>query len=97
MTDGPFLHRLTDGTLLMLWSTFIGGQYAQCLVRFADGEIGMDFVHLLPLVTSDGGHGMIFRGGEKLYLTYHSPNQTDHERPHFVEIEESEHTISLKG
>ena len=81
VTDGPFMYRTKDGELLMLWSTFIKGQYAECLVKFAGREIGADFVHLAPMIDDDGGHGMIFGNGEKLYLTFHSPNQRDMERP----------------
>lgn len=96
ITDGPFMYRTKAGELLMLWSTFIKGQYAECLVRFTDGELGMSFEHLDPILDNDGGHGMIFKGGDKLYLTFHSPNQTDYERPCFIEIEDNGHNISIK-
>lgn len=96
ITDGPFMYRTKAGELLMLWSTFIKGQYAECLVRFTDGELGMSFEHLDPILDNDGGHGMIFKGGDKLYLTFHSPNQTDYERPCFIEIEDNGYNISIK-
>lgn len=95
ITDGPFMFRTKDGELLMIWSTFIKGNYAECAVRFAGGEIGEDFVHLEPIITSDGGHGMIFRKDGKLYLTYHTPNQTDYERPTFRLIEDMGNEIRL--
>lgn len=96
VTDGPFLHRLTDGTLLMLWSTFIKGQYAQCLVRFSDGTLGTRFEHLPPLIDNDGGHGMLFRGKDNLFLTYHSPNQSGYEHPCFVAVADVGNSISIK-
>ena len=96
ITDGPFMYRTKDDALLMLWSTFIKGKYAECLVRFTDGELSMNFEHLQPLLDDDGGHGMIFRSGDKLYLTFHSPNQTDYERPHFIEIEDTGDSIIIK-
>ena len=34
-----------------------------------------------PFVVYEGGHGMIFSDGKELYFTYHTPNQTDYERP----------------
>lgn len=89
VTDGPFLYRTKDGVLLMLWSTFIQGNYAECIVEFIDGEIGTSFRHLDPIITNDGGHGMIFRKGNQLMLTYHSPNQTGKERPVFKEIRDT--------
>lgn len=88
ITDGPFMYRTKSDELLMLWSTFIKDQYAECLVRFADGEIGTSFEHLEPLIDDDGGHGMIFSGKDKLYLTYHSPNTKGEEKPCFVGIED---------
>ncbi len=89
VTDGPFMFRAENNTLLMLWSTFIEGQYAECLVRFKDGSIKNAFEHLQPLIDNDGGHGMVFRAGERLFLTYHKPNRTGCERPHFVELKEA--------
>ncbi len=96
ITDGPFMFRTKTDELLMLWSTFIKGKYAECLVKFNNGELGMDFEHLAPLIDDDGGHGMIFSGDDKLYLTYHSPNQSGFEKPYFIEIEDKGNTISIK-
>lgn len=86
ITDGPFMYRTKDGTLLMIWSTFINHDYVECVTRYYDGTITGGFEHLDPLIVDDGGHGMIFSSGDKLYLTFHSPNQTDYERPRFIEI-----------
>ena len=96
ITDGPFMFRTEKGVLLMIWSTYIKGKYAECVVRFNDGELGMSFEHLPPLIDNDGGHGMIFRGGDKLYLTYHSPNTSGFEHPCFVEIEDKGDSIAVK-
>ena len=95
ITDGPFMYRTTNGTLLMLWSTFIKGNYAECLVRFSDGELGVNFEHLPPLIDNDGGHGMIFKGEDKLYLTYHSPNKKGYEHPCFIGVEDEGDTIVI--
>lgn len=88
ITDGPFMHTTKDGTLLMIWSTFIDEKYAECVVRFTDGKISGKFEHLEPLFKEDGGHGMLFESGDKLFFTYHTPNKTDYERPAFVEIKD---------
>ena len=96
ITDGPFMYRTKTGELLMLWSTFIKGKYAECLVKFTDGELNMNFEHLAPLIDDDGGHGMIFSGKEGLYLTYHSPNRSGHEKPCFVEIEDKGDSVCIK-
>lgn len=86
VTDGPFLYRTKTGTLLLLWSTFIDGKYAQCVARSESGRIDGPFVHLDPLMTSDGGHGMVFRAGGKLYLILHTPNRSGDERPCLTEL-----------
>lgn len=96
VTDGPFLYRTRTNELFMLWSTFIKGNYAECMVKFTDGKLGMNFEHLAPLIDDDGGHGMIFCSNETLYLTYHSPNKTGYEKPCFVEIEDKGDCIYIK-
>lgn len=86
VTDGCFLYRTKTGELMMIWSSFIKGKYAELLARFDGGEIGTNITHLPPLLDNDGGHGMIFQAEGKLYLTFHSPNQKGYERPAFTEI-----------
>lgn len=86
ITDGPFLYRTKEDELIMIWSTFINGKYAQCMAKSDNGEIDGTFIHLEPLITNDGGHGMIFQADNALYLTYHSPNTTNKERPIFKKI-----------
>lgn len=86
VTDGPFMFRTKDGALLLLWSTFPDGKYAECVARSDNGEIDGHFTHLPPLITNDGGHGMIFRAEDGLMLTYHSPNESLKERPVFRKL-----------
>lgn len=87
ITDGPFFHRAKDGALYMLWSSFVKGKYAECVVHFKDGELNMNFEHLPALLDEDGGHGMIFEGNGMTYFTMHAPNRIGYERPCFMEIE----------
>lgn len=97
ITDGPFMYRTKSGELLMLWSTFIKHKYAECLVRFKDGELGTDFEHLDPIIDNDGGHGMLFNDLEgNLILTYHTPNLSLYEHPHFVAAEDVGDSIVIK-
>ena len=88
VTDGPFMHRSKTGELFMIWSTFIKGKYAECVVKFKDGRLGADFEHMTPLLDNDGGHGMIFADGKQTYFTYHTPNVKGSERPMFRLIED---------
>ena len=96
VTDGPFMWRSSAGGLFMLWSTFINNQYAECVVRFNDGELSMNLDHLPPLNVSDGGHGMIFGASDgEVWLTYHMPNVSGFEHPHFTKLNVDEELVSI--
>ena len=89
VTDGPFLWRTEDGTLLLLWASFSGGGYTQGVAVSDNGDIDGHFAQISPLFEKDGGHGMVFRdNGGKLWLTLHSPNEHLQERPHFFPLQE---------
>lgn len=88
VTDGPFLYRKTDGTLIMIWSSFCGG-YITATAASDNGDITGNWTHLPGfLYDRDGGHGMIFRDKEGgLVLSVHAPNSGT-ERPVFIKIKE---------
>lgn len=96
ITDGPFMYRTVSGELLMIWSTFIHHKYAQCAAKSDNGDIDGNFIHLPPIITNDGGHGMIFKADDRIMLTFHTPNQTGLERPVFRELEDMGDTIKVK-
>jgi hypothetical protein len=90
VTDGPFLHRVADGSLVMLWSSFGVDGYAMGFARCASGSItGPWLQDDKPVWGADGGHGMLFRAFDgRLLMTLHQPNSTPNERPVFVPIDE---------
>ena len=91
VTDGPFLWRMADGTLAMLWASLSNSGYTQAQAVSESGEIGGPWRQVEPLFWQDGGHGMIFRGLDgRLLLTLHSPNEHLLERPHFFPVEEKD-------
>lgn len=95
VTDGPFLYRLQNGKLLMIWST-CSDRYLQCVATSGNGLIEGEWSHLEPLFTDNGGHGMIFRDlNGNLKLTLHCPNTQPLERPVFFSIEETANTIKI--
>lgn len=98
VTDGPFLHRLASGALIMLWSSTGTKGYAMGIARSETGDVtGPWKQDAEPLWAEDGGHGMIFRTFDaRLMLTFHRPNNTPAERPVFVEIEEIGDDIRIK-
>lgn len=90
VTDGPFLWRTADGTLLCLWASFSEGGYTEGVAVSDNGEIDGRFTQVDPLFMDDGGHGMVFRALDgQLYLTLHSPNAHLEERPFFHPIEDT--------
>ena len=89
VTDGPFMWRTPDGTLLCLWASFSDGGYTEAIAVSDNGEIDGKFIHIEPLFKRDGGHGMVFRAMDgQMYLTLHSPNRTPDERPVFRKLTE---------
>lgn len=82
----------------MLWSSIGSKGYAMGFSRSDNGQVSGLWQHYPePIWAEDGGHGMIFKTFEgQLMLTFHSPNQTPHERAVFVEIEEMYDGIQLK-
>ena len=95
VTDGPYMYRSKTGELFMLWSTFIDGKYAECLVKFNGGELGLSFKHKAPIIADDTGHGMIFSDEDQLYLTYHAPNTSGYEHPVFRKLNNCGDTFNL--
>ncbi|MEV7660427.1 glycoside hydrolase family 43 protein [Paenarthrobacter sp. NPDC089316] len=98
ITDGPFLHRLPSGNLIMLWSSFGDHGYAMGIARSESGTVlGPWTQEQEPLWGADGGHGMI---GRKLdgspFLTLHQPNKSPNERAAFFRLRELEETVVLE-
>ncbi len=97
VTDGPFMHRLKNGNLIMIWST-VDGKYYQCVCTSDNGKIDGEWSHLPTVFDDNGGHGMIFTGLDgELYLTLHCPNNQPDERPAFFKIQETDVSIELKA
>lgn len=92
VTDGPFMYKTSGGDLLMLWSSFgETGNYCIGTARSDNGKLSGRWIQSkMPIYEADGGHGMLFKIGGKLYLAIHTPNTTPDERPIFVAMEEFE-------
>ena len=86
VTDGPFLLRLADGSLGMLWSSLGKRGYAIGLaVSEGGGVLGPWCQETTPIFGEDGGHGMVFTDLEgKKRLAIHQPNAVPDERPVFL-------------
>lgn len=99
VTDGPFIHRTSDGSLLMLWSSMGRSGYAMGVARSTTGTVPGPWQQAdEPIWYEDGGHGMIFRDfDDRLYLALHQPNDTPHERTVLQPIEEHGPSIRLEA
>lgn len=97
VTDGPWLHRLPSGELLMIWSSHVHGKYTAGIARSKSGSILGPWSHDdAPLFPDDGGHTMIFRDFQgKLMLSLHQPNDTPNERARFVPLRETSNGLEL--
>ncbi len=89
ITDGPFLLKRKNSSLIMIWSSLCETGYALGIARAS--EINGPWVNeKLPLFTDDGGHGMIFKDfNGKMQLIIHYPNVQGKERPFIIEIADS--------
>ena len=90
VTDGCYLYRCEDGTLLMIWSNMadgkgIGRGYTVGIAKSSNGRLDGTWTQIqIPLFnendrnvycTVEGGHGMIFQNFDgRLYLAIHTPN-----------------------
>jgi beta-xylosidase len=97
VTDGPSLHRLASGGLIMLWSSFGAGGYTVGVARSTSGDLSGAWQQLPePLYAGDGGHCMVFRTFEgQLRLALHRPNPSPDERPQFIPLRESESAVAI--
>lgn len=80
VTDGVFLYRSPEsGNLYMIWSSFHHGNYAVGVARSKTGRITGPWIqHPQPLMSQDGGHGMIFTDFHgNLRLVLHGPNMPE--------------------
>ncbi len=95
VTDGPFIHRLRSGRLLMLWSSFGTGDYMVGMAAARD--IRGPWTQLTqPLWSDDGGHPMLFRTFEgQLTLSLHAPNKGGRERAVFSPVSERGDRLAL--
>jgi len=97
VTDGPSMFRLSNGTLIMLWTSFGAGGYSVGLARSTSGDILGPWQQVPePLYAGDGGHCMVFRSFDgQLWLTLHRPNQSPDERPQFLPLRENKASLEI--
>jgi len=97
-TDGPALHKLKNGKLSMLWSSWSENGYAVGQAVSDSGKITGPWRHLKEKIfKQDGGHGMIFTTKEGITnYTLHYPNDKCKEHPVIFELGEDGDLVKLK-
>lgn len=97
VTDGPFMYKASNGSLLMLWSSIGANGYTMGVAKSTTGSILGPWVQIAqPIFEQDGGHGMIFKTfSSRLMITVHTPNKTPLERPVFVEVRETDGLLEV--
>ena len=96
--DGPCAHRMKDGSLVILWSSWSDRGYAVGTAVSPGGAIQGPWEHLAEkLFPEDGGHGMLFRRKDgRLCYTLHSPDTKYEERPVFALVTERGGRLALE-
>lgn len=99
VTDGPYMVRLDNGKLIMMWSSFGSEGYTEAVARSSNGDIDGVWTHDSELIfKKDGGHGMVFRTFDgRIMLTLHFPNKRYEEHPYFYELEQNGDILRLKN
>lgn len=97
VTDGPFLYRMQNDELVMMWSTSGQDGYTLGVARSVSGKPqGPWKQDDKPLFANNGGHGMLFRTFEgQLCLTIHAPNNHPKERPVIFRMQEKQGQLTL--
>lgn len=99
VTDGCFLYRTKTDKLLMIWSSFGQNGYTIGIAESTTGKVvGPWKQHPDPLLSENGGHGMIFKTlDNRLCLILHQPNDpAGSERALIYELEDVGHTLVIK-
>ena len=91
VTDGPWMHRLPDGELLLFWSSHGTEGYTVGIARTPSGKLTGPWVQdSNPLFNKDGGHCMTFHDFHgNCWLSLHQPDGHPNERPRLIPLDES--------
>ena len=96
-SDGPFLQRMKNGSLLLVWSPIPAGNYVVASAISKNGSIRGSWEHLDEKVfEKNGGHAMFFDGLDgNRKMAIHCPQRWPDERPVFLDVVECGDTYKL--
>ncbi len=86
VTDGPFLFYTQTGKLGMLWTSWRGENYVECVAYSESGTLDGPWIHEnLPIAPDQHGHGNLFKTFDgKLLLSIHSNENIDYANQIFI-------------
>jgi arabinan endo-1,5-alpha-L-arabinosidase len=97
VTDGPWPHRLANGKLVLLWSSFTEKGYAVGVARSQSTRIEGPWKHDPKPLFEGGGHYMVFQALDgKPMMVLHAPNKSPDERAKFFELHEKADDLRLE-
>ncbi len=99
ITDGPFVFRLPEGGLGMLWSSFCKTGYCQAVCYSDNGSITGPWKQMdQPLYKNDSGHGMLFSTieGKQMLVVHDHNNSENGSHPVFLPVEMTGSRLKLK-
>ena len=96
-SDGPFLRKLSNGSLLLTWSPVLDMNYAVLGAISQSGTVRGPWTHLpAPIFDKNGGHSMIFEDLQsRLIISLHQPEHMPNERAAFWPVKEENGTLRL--
>lgn len=102
LTDGPQMLRLSNGDLVMVWSTNtivpnpVHWSYTVAIAKSKNGDVQGPWVHEGVLYSGFAGHGQIFRHPVMgLVLSVHQPNSGRAPHPVFLTVYESDGKLTM--
>ena len=87
VTDGPFIYK-KEGKYFMLWSSHTKENYAISVIESSNNIYGPWSQEEKPYLSIDGGHGMLLKDNNKVYLVIHAPNKYKKERMKIILFDE---------
>ncbi len=96
-SDAPFLYRLKNGRLLILWSPYPVDTYVVCSAVSDSGSIRGTFRHRdTPVFGMNGGHPMLFTDTSgDLRMSIHLPERWNQERAVFLHVRETDDSLEV--
>ncbi|MCH9276884.1 family 43 glycosylhydrolase [Bifidobacterium amazonense] len=76
VTDGPYVARTPNGSLVSVWTSYSRGEYILSQAISRSGRVAGPWEQLEPLDYSDAGHAMVFRALDGTLLLIMHTNMT---------------------